>query len=280
MVTSCRWQRTKVVAADGEASKVVYLFSQGGQQELVMAGKTMTTTFTTQASRLEFVSIQEALLAQRPPQEEELAALFLRCEEELLTGSLALKPPFHADNIKGSKLLVVPFIIFYFALRHEQNAPLAAIPVSLFNGLVAPKLLPIMRQFPLATTGVSTIISPNFSLEEAFYAASELLEDALNNATTGRSSLLWCDTTEIREEHRRSYSLKSSDFDSSQRRWEQEQHQVLGLQPVEYINPALILVPHLSMNLREAVQGSNCGLLDPILQNVYLLPHELDIREI
>ena len=280
MVTSCKWQRLKVLTPDGEASKVIYFIEQSGRQQMEQAGKTVTTAFTTQASRLEFVTIQEALQAQRPPQEEELVAQFLACEEALLDGALGLKAPFDADNISKMELVVAPFIAFYFALFHDDDeGPVVAVPVSLFNGQVAPRLLQIMKEFPLSTKGVPTIISPNISLEEAFQTAAGLLEEQLDNPETGRSSLVWCDTAQAHERHRRTH-LSGNSFSWEHLQWEESGQQVLGLQPVEYLNAALVLVPHLLLTLREKVHDASIGILDPVLQNVYLMSNISQIQEI
>ncbi|NLW17569.1 MAG: hypothetical protein GX033_08025 [Firmicutes bacterium] len=280
MVTSCKWQRLKVLTPDGDASKVIYFIGQSGRQQLEQGGKTVTTAFSTQASRLEFVTIKEALQAQRPPQEEELVAQFVACEEELLEGALRLKPPFHPDNVSKMELVVSPFVVFYFALfQDEEEGPVVAVPVSLFNGQIAPKLLQIMREFPLSTKGVPTIISPNISLDEAFQTASQMLEEKLSNPETGRSSLIWCDTAQTHEKHRRTRMEKGT-FSCEHLQWEESQHQVLGLQPIEYINAVLLLVPHLLLSLRDQVHETTIGLLDPVLQNVYLMPHISEIQEI
>ncbi len=281
MVTSCKWQQMKLLAPEGNASKIVYLISQFGRQRIELAGKTVTTDFRTQASRLEFVTIQEALLAQRPPQEEELTAQFLRCEEELLEGSMRLKGPFEKDNISRVELVVVPFSVFYFSfwLKEAGDPVVAAIPVSLFNGSVAYKLIALMRQFPLTATGISTIVAPNFSLEEAFEAATATVEFVLSNAETGKSSLVWCDTALTNEHHCRTYEQKDGAFTWEYLQWDENKHQVLGVLPVEYVSTALVLVPHVILTLREPVQGTTCGLLDPVLQNVYLLAHDVSTKE-
>lgn len=271
MVTSCKWQRMKVLTPQGDASKVVYLISQVGRQQLEQAGKAVTTMFSTQAARLEFVTIQEALLAQRLPQEEELAAQFVRCEDELLEGATRLKRPFDPDNISKMELVMAPFVVFYFTVWEDSTeGPIAAIPVSLFNGLVAPKLLDVMQQFPLTATGVPTVISPNVSLDEAFQTASLLLETKLSSPETGRSSLIWCDTANAHEQHRRIHQQNDT-FSWEHLQWEESHHQVLGLQPIEYLSASLLLVPHLLLTLREPVQGAATGLLDPVLQNMYLM---------
>lgn len=282
MVTSCKWQQMKLLTPQGYASKVVYLMSQVGRQQLELAGKAVTTTFSTQAARLEFVTIQEALFAQRPPQEEELTAQFVRCEEALLDGAMQLKPPFDPDNISNMELVVAPFVIYYFSISFNTDGtegPVTAIPVSLFNGRVADKLTELLCQFPLTASGEPTIISPNISLEEAFHAAATKLEATLSNAEIGKSSLIWCDIAKASEQHRRTYRPQDGTFTWEHLQWEESQHQVLGLQPVEYLNPALILVPHLILTLREPVQGATTGLLDPVLQNVYLMMGDVSVEE-
>lgn len=280
MVTSCKWQRLQVVTPDGDASKVIYLIGQWGRQYLELAGKRVTTDFVTKAARLEFVSIREALSAQRPPQEEELVAQFVGCEDELLSGALQLKPPFDPDNVSKMELVAAPFIVFYFSLVvDDTNGPVISIPVSLFNGQIAPKLTKVMQEFPLSTSGVSTIISPNTSLDDAFQTATDLLELGLSNPETGRSSLIWCDVTEATERHQRVHTAQV-DFNWEHLQWEAKEHQVLGLQPVEYLNAALLLVPHLLLTLRQPVQKASTGLLDPILQNVYLMAVNPSIQEI
>ena len=281
MVTSCKWQRLRVLTPEGDASKVVYLVGQSGRQRLELTGKTMTTAFSTKAARLEFVTIQEALLAQRPPQEEELVAQFIGCEDALLDGAMQLKPPFDPDNVDKMELVVAPFVVFYFKIwtTAEEDDKISSVPISLFNGVVAPKLLNVMQQFPLATTGISTIISPNIGLDEAFQTAADLLEAGLSNPDTGRSSLIWCDTAEALERHQR-IRLRDDSFGWEHLIWEGGNSQVLGVMPVEYVNAALLLVPHLLLSLREPVQGTTAALLDPILQNVYLMGKAPTIKEI
>ncbi|NLY53567.1 MAG: hypothetical protein GX060_02910 [Firmicutes bacterium] len=279
MVTSCKWQQLKVITPQGDASKVVYLFSQVGRQQMESAGQTITTTFSTSASRLEFITIKEALLAQRPPQEEELTAQFLRFEDELLEGAMKLAPPFHADNIAKVELIAAPFIVFYFSTWEDTNGPVIAVPVSLFNGLFAPKLLDYMRQFPLTTTGLKAIIAPNFGLAEAFAVAAAIMEVLLANEETGRSSLAWCDTAKAHRRHRSMYREQDGTTTLEDLQWDEQQRQVLGLQPVEYLSPALILVPKLIMTLREPVQDSTCGILDPILESVYLMARPITVVE-
>lgn len=184
---------------------------------------------------------------------------------------MRLKPPFDPDNIIKMELVMTPFVVFYFTIWADSTeGPVVAIPVSLFNGLVAPKLLEVMQQFPLTTTGISTVISPNISLEEAFQAASLLLETELSNPETGRASLVWCDIADAHEQHRRT-NQPNNTFNWERLQWEEAKRQVLGLQPIEYISAALLLVPHLLLTLRAPVQGAITGLLDPILQNMYLM---------
>ncbi len=280
MVTSCKWQRLKVVTPDGDASKVIYFIEQSGRQQMEQAGSIVTTDFTTQASRLEFVTIQEALEAQRPPQEEELVAQFVGCEQALLNGALKLKPPFDPDNVSKMELVVGPFVVYYFALfQDSENGPVVAVPISLFNGQVAPRLLQLLRDFPLSTKGVPTIVSPNISLEEAFQTAASLLEEQLSNPETGRSSLIWCDTAQAHERHRR-IRMEDKSFSWEHWQWEERKQQLLGLQPVEYLNAALVLVPHLLLTLRNKVQDALFGILDPVLQNVYLMADVPQIQEI
>lgn len=281
MVTSCKWQRLKVLTPEGDASKVVYLIGQSGRQQLELAGKTMTTALSTKAARLEFVTIQEALLAQRPPQEEELVAQFIGCEEALLDGALQLKPPFDPDNVETMELVVAPFVVFYFKIWsvNEEEEKVSSVPISLFNGLVAPKVLEVMQQFPLATTGVSTVISPNIGLDEAFKTASDLLEIGLSSPETGRSSLIWCDTAEALERHQR-VLLQDNKFGWEHLLWQDNSSRVLGVMPVEYVNAVLLLVPHLLLSLREPVQATTTALLDPILQNVYLMRSAPTVKKI
>lgn len=269
MATSCKWRQTQIFTPVEKGGKVIYVINQRGRQQIDEVGHDLLTTFSTEASRFEFITIQESLLAQGPVQEEQFTAQFLKFEEELQASAAHLGAPFHFDNIKKLEPVVVPFVVYYFSFAHEERSQVAAVPINLYNGMLAPKLLQFMQQYPLSREGASTIIAPNFDLEEAFVIAAALIELLLANEETGVSSLLWCDWSRLWEQH------KQTNLTEKVREkilWEDVQHRLIGLQPVEYINLALILVPHLFLVLKKPIDGRTYGLLDPILESVYLLP--------
>jgi hypothetical protein len=277
VVTSCNWRSRKIVAPEGEHSKVLYIFSQRGEQQLELNGKTMITTFSTNASRFEFVSIEEALLAQHENDSgDELVGRFLGCEEELLEAVTRLGAPFDADNLRKVSLVAVPFVIFYFAYWKDED-PIVGVPVSLFSGQVAPRLLQYVRQFPLNATGLRVVVEPNFDLKRAFRAAAVWIESSLANDETGRTSLIWCDVTLVHQQHKQTYQSGQGKPSWEIVQMEQIEHQVVGLQPVEYLNAAIILVPHLILMLEQPVQGCGYGILDPVQGNVYLTQREISV---
>lgn len=277
MVTSCLWHQLKIVTPHGDESKTVYFIGQQGRQNIELAGKSITTTFSTQAARLEFITIQESLLAQMEA-DAPAVARFLRLEDELLEAALNLPDPFAADNIQHIEMVAAPFAIYYFALWSRKDNPVLTIPISLFTGQIAPQLVKHCRAFPLTPTGLNAIIAPNFSADAAFAAAAAAIEQVLANKETGVTGLIWCDIAQLQERHCRQYAAeKASDWHHLQR--EQFAQQVWGLQPVEYLNYAIIMVPHLVLAFQQAVQECPCGILDPILENIYLSSKQISSDE-
>lgn len=278
LVTSCRWRQMKVITPDGEDSKVVYVFSQTGRQQLEQAGAGMTTDLSTSASRFEFITIQEILEAQRAEEEEPPTAQWLRCEEEVLAAAEQLAHPFHADNIARKMALAVPFAVHYFANWREEDGPIVALPVSLFSGQVAPRLLRFMRQYPLTVNGLSVAVEPNISLTAAFAVSAKGLEALLANEETGRTGLVWCDIAAADERHRRIQTLGKAQTC----RWdhltvEGGGRKILGLQPVEYLSLALIMVPFCALSFREPIEGCSFGILDPVIGNMYLTQKDIGL---
>lgn len=271
VVTSCRWHQMKVITPDGEESKVIYVFSQVGRQQLEQAGESMTTTLATNASRFEFISIEETLAAQRTDDaDEELTAQWLRCEEQVMQAAAGLASPFGTDNQQQLTPVAVPFAVHYFANWNEQGGPVIALPVSMFSGQIAPRLLQFMRQFPLEAEGGAVVVEPNISLADAYAVAARFLDEVLRNEETGRTGLVWCDSVTQRERHRRFMrpGAKSVRWDHLQ--VEAGDRQVLGLQPIEYLSMAIVMVPFLILSFGQPVQGCSYGVLDPILGNMHL----------
>jgi hypothetical protein len=268
----------KVITPEGEKSKVVYVFSQTGRQQLEQAGKRMTTTLSTNASRFEFITIQEILEAQRAENaDEELVAQFLRCDEEVLAGTGLLPAPFAAENILARRLVAVPFAVYYFANWLDQERPVFALPVSLFSGQPAPDLLRLMRAFPLALDGLQVVIEPNISLPVAYTIAAHTLEQLMANEETGRTGLIWCDTALQQERDRRSMGQDKQSITWEHLQVEAGRHQILGLQPLEYLSLAVVMVPFVVMAFREPVQGCGFGILDPVLGNMHLTAKEIEV---
>lgn len=278
MVTSCQWRQLKLITPDGEASKVVYVFSQSGRQQLEQAGARMTTSLSTNASRFEFITIQEALAAQRDEEaEEELVAQFLRCEGEVVANAYLLPEPFAADNIRGLRPLAVPFAVHYFANWRDDQQPVIALPVSLWSGQLAPRLLQLLRRFPLAVDGMSVVVEPNIGLDSAFQIAAEALERALANEETGRTGLIWCDTALQEERHQRSIAPGQAGVSWNHLQVERGSHQVLGLQPLEYLSLAVVMVPFVAIEWRQPVQDCSFGILDPVLGNMHLTSRTIEV---
>lgn len=278
MVTSCQWRQLKVITPQGEESKVVYVFSQSGRQQLEKAGTSMTTTLSTNASRFEFITIQEVLEAQRDDEvEDELVAQFLCCDEEVLAGSKLLPEPFSANNVLRSDPIAVPFAVYYFANWRENDQPIVALPVSLFSGQLAPDLLNYMRLFPLSLEGLSVVVEPNISLPEAYAIAAGALEGALANEETGRTGLIWCDTALQEDRHRRSMGKDQQAFTWDHLQIERGSRQILGLQPLEYLSLAVVMVPFVAMAFRQPVQNCGYGILDPVLGNMHLTTKTIEM---
>ncbi len=278
VVTSCRWRQMKVITPDGEDSKVIYVFSQVGRQQLEQAGAAMTTDLSTSASRFEFITIQEILQAQRVDDlDEPSTAQWLRCEEDVLEAAMQLKRPFHKENIERKMALAIPFAVHYFAHWQEDEGPIIALPVSLFSGEVALNLLPMMREYPLTVDGLSVAVEPNIALPDAFAVAARRLEAMLANEETGRTGLIWCDTASSDQRHRRRKVQEKQSFRWDHLTVEGGGRQILGLQPVEYLSLAVIMVPFCAMVFREPVGGCQFGILDPVAENMYLTEKDIGI---
>ncbi len=273
MVTSCDWQQYKLITPEGQR-RVTYVFSQQGKQSLSEAGKQMTTIFSTNASRLEFISVQEALQAQHEALEEapeDLTVQFLRCEPELLTAITSLPPPLDESNLVPLAVVAVPYAVYYFANWEEGGAdPLIAVPISLFSGQHSPKLVALMKEFPLETEGLDTIVEANFTLASGFDKAANALAAVLSEDELGDTSMIWCDMAVQHERHRRLYNDESKSFEVERLYREEERSQVIGIRPIEFINAALVLVPTLIMQLKEPVDGCLYGIIDGVAGNAYL----------
>ena len=269
MLTEFNWRQAKIIVPEKNLGNALYFLGHAGKQCLDTKTQEVTTFLSAQATRVEFISIMEALAVQREAQEEELTGQFLRCEAVLQEKSARLQSPFHKSNVVQTEPVVAPYVVLYFALRGARE-PLLGVPVNLFSGLPAPRLLRMLQEFPVATTGISTIISPNFTLQEAFLAAASWLQDKLSSAETGSCSLVWCDSIEALVEHR-SLPHLGHKCDWELRQLERRQHAALGVLPVEYLCAALILVPQLLMQWKEAIQGAKLGMLDPVELQMHLL---------
>lgn len=278
MVTSCRWRQMKVITPDGEESKVVYVFSQTGRQQLEQAGASMTTTLATNALRFEFITIEEILSAQRSAEaNEELVAQWLSCTDEVLAAAGGLSLPFAPENQRQIAVAAVPFAVHYFANWNEPGGPIIALPVSMFSGQIVPKLLPLMRRFPLVADGATSVVEPNISLSEAYAVAARFLDEVLSNDETGRTGLVWCDSVTHRERLRRFHI-----GDKGSARWDHLQveagdRQVLGLLPLEYLSLAVIMVPFVVIAFHHPVQECGYGVLDPVLGNMHLSARPIEI---
>lgn len=261
----------KVITPDGDESKVIYIFSQVGRQQLEQAGESMTTTLATNASRFEFISIEETLAAQRTDDaDDDLTAQWLQCTGEVLQAASSLSSPFGPENQRAVTPVAVPFAVHYFANWNEQGGPVMALPVSLFSGQIAPRLLQFMRQFPLATEGGAVVVEPNLSLSAAYAVAARFLDEVLRNDQTGRTGLVWCDSVTQQERHRRFMRSGGKFVKWDHLQIEAGDRQVIGLQPIEYLSLAMIMVPFLIVAFVEPVQDCGYGVLDPVLGNMHL----------
>lgn len=280
LVTSCDWQQMKVITPDGNDSKVVYLVNQKGKQQLELVGKKMVTTWCTNAARFEFITIGEVLEAQHEADEEteDLFIRHLKCEEEVAAGFQELPEPLSQTNIERFELAATPYAIYYFSLfNEEQENRVVGIPVSLFSGQLAPKLMEHLQRFSLAPEGVHRIIANNLDLSQGFRTAASLVEYSLANPETGAVSMIWCDAAQHKERQERIYLPESKDFQVEHWRVSHQGHKVLGLKPIEYISTAIILVPLPVFSLKSEVSGCKYGLIEHLLDRLYLTEKPIDM---
>lgn len=272
MVTSCDWQQYKLISPEGE-SRVVYVFLQQGRQCLSEAGKQMMTVFSTNASRLEFISIKEALQAQNESLDNQdgMTVQFLRCESEFLAAIAALPPPLDESNLVQMAVAAVPYAVYYFANWEIDNKdPILAVPISLFSGQYAPNLVKLLREFPLETDGVDTLVEANLSLTDAFGKAAVALESVLAKHELGDTSLIWCDVAIQHERHRRLYNQDNNSFEVERLCREEGRRHVIGVRPIEFLSVALIMVPTSLIQLKAPVNGCRYGIIDGVAGNAYL----------